>query len=267
MLQLEFQAVKVSLDAVRYIGAPLISLPKDIRQNSGSRANAFKALLELQRRCPDGIPILDPVEDMGIRTPALQRVVRQVETLEDLFYKHPMADLNVNGNRAKYGQFLERNEAQAKIRTLKAKLRKAVAITQMTELKDRKRVLRRLAFTTSSDVVVVKGRVACEINSPDGLLLTELIFNGTFRELTVEQVVAMMSCFCFQEKLDAAPAKLKEVLSTPLRLLQETARAIATIEVECRIPDVDVEAYVQKFKPDMMDVAFAWANVSSIASL
>ncbi|KAF9912565.1 ATP-dependent RNA helicase mtr4 [Linnemannia zychae] len=264
---LEFTAVKVSLDAVRYIGTPLISLPKDIRQSSGSRTNAYKALLELQRRCPDGIPILDPVEDMGIRTPAFQRVVRQVETLEELLYKHPMADLRVGSNRSKYERFLERNEAQSQIRMLKAKLRKAVAVTQMTELKDRKRVLRRLAFTTKSDVVVVKGRVACEINTPDGLLLTELIFNGAFRELTPEQIVAMMSCFCFQEKLDAAPTKLKEVLSTPFRLLQETARAIATIEEECRIPDVDVDAYVQKFKPDMMDVAFAWANGASFEEL
>ncbi|KAG0375791.1 ATP-dependent RNA helicase mtr4 [Mortierella sp. AD032] len=267
MEQLEFTAVKVSLDAVRYIGAPLISLPMDIRQSSGSRVNAFKALLELQRRCPDGIPILDPVEDMGIRTPALQRVVRQVETLEELLYKHPMADLRANDNRAKYEHFLEKSEAQAKIRLLKAKLHKSIAVTQMTELKARKRVLRRLAFTTATDVAVVKGRVACEINTTDGLLLTELIFNGAFRELTAEQVVAMMSCFCFQEKLDAAPTKLKEVLSTPFKLLQETARSIATVEVECRIPDVDVDVYVQKFKPDMMDVAFAWANGASFEEL
>ncbi|KAG0292036.1 ATP-dependent RNA helicase mtr4 [Linnemannia gamsii] len=256
----EFVAVKVSLDSVRYIGAPLISLPKDIRTSPGSRTNALRALLELQRRCPDGIPILDPVEDMGIRTPALQRVVRQVETLEDMLYKHPMVNLRAGNNQAKYERFLERNEAKAKIRSLKAQLSKALAITQMTELKDRKRVLRRLAFTTATDVAVVKGRVACEINSGDGLLLTELIFNGTFRELTVEQTVALMSCFCFQEKLDAAPAKLKEVLSAPLKMLQETARAIATVEVECNIPDVDVDVYVQKFKPDMMDVAFAWAK-------
>jgi len=73
-----------------------------------------------------------------------------------------------------------------------------------------------------------------------------------------------MSCFCFQEMLDAPPTKLKEVLAVPLKVLQETARHIATVEVECRISDVDVEVYVKKFKPDMMDVAFAWANVSWI---
>lgn len=34
----------------------------------------------------------------------------------------------------------------------------------MDELKCRKRVLRRLGFATSSDVIEMKGRVACEIS-------------------------------------------------------------------------------------------------------
>lgn len=47
----------------------------------------------------------------------------------------------------------------------------------------------------------MKGRVACEISSGDELLLTELIFNGAFNDLTVEQGVALLSCFVFQEKV------------------------------------------------------------------
>lgn len=37
----------------------------------------------------------------------------------------------------------------------------------MDELKCRKRVLRRLGFATSSDVIEMKGRVACEISRYD----------------------------------------------------------------------------------------------------
>ena len=33
------------------------------------------------------------------------------------------------------------------------------------------------------------------------LLLTELIFNGAFNDLSVEQAVALLSCFVFQEKV------------------------------------------------------------------
>lgn len=71
----------------------------------------------------------------------------------------------------------------------------------LDELKNRKRALRRLGFATSEDVVEQKGRVACEISSGDELLLTEMIFNGVFNDLTPEQCAALLSCFVFDEKV------------------------------------------------------------------
>ena len=59
----------------------------------------------------------------------------------------------------------------------------------------------RLGYADAADVIEMKGRVACEISSGDELLLTELIFNGAFNDLTVEQEVALLSCFVFQEKV------------------------------------------------------------------
>lgn len=71
----------------------------------------------------------------------------------------------------------------------------------LDELKNRKRALRRLGFATNDDVVEQKGRVACEISSGDELLLTEMVFNGVFNELTPQQVAALLSCFVFDEKV------------------------------------------------------------------
>lgn len=73
----------------------------------------------------------------------------------------------------------------------------------MDELKCRKRVLRRLQFTSSADVVEMKGRVACEISTGDELLLTEMIFNGVFNPLPPEHCAALLSCFVFTEKVSA----------------------------------------------------------------
>ena len=55
---------------------------------------------------------------------------------------------------------------------------------QLDELKCRKRVLRRLGYATSQDVIERKGRVACELSAADELLLTEMLFNGLFNNLT-----------------------------------------------------------------------------------
>ena len=52
----------------------------------------------------------------------------------------------------------------AEIKGVKAELKKKRSLLQMDELKCRKRVLRRMGYCNASDVIDVKGRVACEID-------------------------------------------------------------------------------------------------------
>ena len=100
-----------------------------------------------------------------------------------------------------YTMYSQKQESQARIRTLKKQIQATHDILQLEELKCRKRVLRRLGFTNSNDIVDMKGRVACEISTGDELLLTELIFNGVFNPLSPEQCAALLSCFVFTEKV------------------------------------------------------------------
>ena len=100
-----------------------------------------------------------------------------------------------------YTQYSHKQESQSRIRELKRKIQATNDVLQMEELKSRKRVLRRLGFTTSADIVDMKGRVACEISTGDELLLTELIFNGVFNTLSPEQCAGLLSCFVFTEKV------------------------------------------------------------------
>jgi len=55
-------------------------------------------------------------------------------------------------------------QVAGEIRQLKAELKKKRSLLQMDELKCRKRVLRRMGYATASDVIELKGRVACEIS-------------------------------------------------------------------------------------------------------
>ena len=74
------------------------------------------------------------------------------------------------------------------------------------------RVLRRLGYCTASDVIEIKGRIACELSSADELLLTEMMFNGLFNEMTPPLVAAILSCFVCTEKSNEMP-KLTDKLS------------------------------------------------------
>ena len=67
------------------------------------------------------------------------------------------------------------------------------------ELKKMKRVLRRLGYTSTEGVLGTKGRFSCELSTPDELVLTDMVFDGVFNDLKLEQAVALVSCFVFKE--------------------------------------------------------------------
>jgi ATP-dependent RNA helicase DOB1 len=126
-------------------------------------------------------------------------VFQKIQTLEQRLYANPLHESpKLSGL---YNLFSEKEDCRLRIRNLKKKIQATNDILQLEELKCRKRVLRRLAFTTSADIVDIKGRVACEISTGDELLLTELIFNGVFNSLAPEQCAALLSCFVFGEKV------------------------------------------------------------------
>ena len=55
-------------------------------------------------------------------------------------------------------------------------------------------MLRRLGHIDGEDVVQLKGRAACELDTADELLATELMFNGVFQNLDAHHLVALVSC-------------------------------------------------------------------------
>lgn len=56
------------------------------------------------------------------------------------------------------------------------------------------------------------------------------------------------------------------IILAPLRQMQDLARRIAKISVECKL-QLDEDEYVEKFKPYMMDVVLAWCKGASFLNL
>ncbi|XP_077398559.1 exosome RNA helicase MTR4 [Vanacampus margaritifer] len=258
----EMQVVPVMLHLLTAISSVRLYIPKDLRPFD-NRQLMLKSIQEVQKRFPDGVPLLDPVDDMGIKDAGLKKVIQKVEAFEHRMYSHPLhSDPNLE---AVYSLCEKKAVIAADVRTAKRELKKARTVLQMDKLKCRKRVLRRLGFASPSDVIEVKGRVACEISSADELLLTEMVFNGLFNDLTVEQATALLSCFVFQENSSELP-KLTEQLAAPLRQMQECAKRIAKVSADAKL-EVDEDSYLGQFKPHLMDVVYAWANGASFAHI
>ncbi|GAA5899914.1 ATP-dependent RNA helicase MTR4 [Sporobolomyces salmoneus] len=258
----EFAVVPVLLSTLDGISHIRIFLAKDLKPLD-SRMQALKSVKEVKRRFPDGIALLDPVENMGIVDEAFKKLLRRIEILESRLLSNPLhTDPNLP---TLYDQYSAKESLKLKIRTTKKKIQAAHSVMHLDELRNRKRALRRLGFATNDDVVEQKGRVACEISSGDELLLTEMIFGGVFNDLTPQQCAALLSCFVFDEKSEQT-SKLKEELSGPLRVMQEAARRIAKIAIESKLPLVEDE-YVASFKPELMDAVYSWCNGAKFSDI
>src|SRR6185369_573829 len=109
------------------------------------------------------------------------------------------------------------------------------SILQLDDLKCRKRVLRRLGYLSEDDVVTIKGRVACEINAGDELVLTEMLLDGVFNDLSPEMTAALLSCFVVERPSEKKSGFVKEEFYAVYSKLQETARNIAAVTIQCNI--------------------------------
>ncbi|KAJ3039815.1 ATP-dependent RNA helicase mtr4 [Rhizophlyctis rosea] len=239
-----------------------LKVPKDMR-SAENRMQLWKSLKEVHRRFPDGPPMLDPIEDMGIRDDGFVKLIKRTAILETKLRENPLhTDPDLP---SLYEQYELKLSLQTKIKTIKKQIQTTESVLQLDELKNRMRVLRRLGYTTPTGVIEMKGRVACEISAGDELLLTEMIFSGVFNDLTVEQCVSLLSCFTFQEKADDN-TKLRDELTGPLRDMQASARRIAKVSIESKLA-LDEEEYVQSFRHELMDVTYAWAKGAKFSEI
>ncbi|MED6207966.1 Exosome RNA helicase MTR4 [Stylosanthes scabra] len=250
--------VSVPITQINTISSLRLYIPKDLLPLE-ARENTLKKVLEtLSRFGEKGLPLLDPEEDLKIQSSTYKKVSRRIEALERLFEKHEIAKSPLIKQKLK--MFHRKQELTAKIKSIKKTLRSSSALAFKDELKARKRVLRRLGYATSDNVVELKGKVACEISSADELTLTELMFNGVLKDIKVEEMISLLSCFVWQEKIQDA-AKPREELDLLFVQLQDTARRVAQLQLECKV-QIDVESFVKSFRPDIMEAVYAWAKGS-----
>ncbi|KAK5997722.1 ATP-dependent RNA helicase mtr4 [Cladobotryum mycophilum] len=250
-------SVPCLLTCIKAISQIRIFMPKEGLKSEQDRNEARKALSEVKRRFPDGLPILDPLENMEINDDSFKKLLRKIEVLESRLVTNPLHLSPLLPSL--WDQYHAKVVLSDKVKAKKKAIAKAHSIAQMDELKSRKRVLRRLGFINDAEVVQLKARVACEISSTEGheLLLSELLFDRFFNELTPETIAAVLSCFVFDEKLDTQA--LKEDLQKPYREIQAKARIIAKVSQECKL-DVNEEEYVTSLKWQLMETVYAWAQ-------
>merc|ERR1712151_758777 len=105
-------------------------------------------------------------------------------------------------------------------------------------------------------VVQMKGRMACELTAADELLMTEIVFQNVFADMEPNHIIALCSCLIFDEKSEDPLTSNLELMKA-YETVKGIARNVAEVMVENKLP-IDVEEYVGKVKPQLMDVVLSW---------
>ncbi|CAL0313311.1 unnamed protein product [Lupinus luteus] len=259
----EMHVVPVELPLISTLSKLRIFIPPDLRPLE-ARQNILLAVEELGNRFPEGFPKLNPVKDMKINDPVIVELVDQIEEVEQKLFSHPM---HKHQDVDQIKCFQRKAEVSHEIQQLKAKMRDSQLQKFREELKNRSRVLKKLGHIDADGVVQLKGRAACLVDTGDELLVTELMFNGTFNDLDHHQVAALASCFIPGDRSSESQIQLRTELARPLQQLQDSARRIAEIQHECKL-EINVNEYVEStVRPFLMDVIYSWSKGASFGDV
>jgi ATP-dependent RNA helicase DOB1 len=250
--------IPVSLACLSEISTLRIQIPSNLKDSKSQKSikNTLKSLLS--KYPSQRMPELDPLADFNLEREDLDRLTSIIdrekalqETLEKLEGKYG-DDVSDRLVKAAEIQVLARKK---EIEASRSPLKKFEE-----EFKQRKDVLRKLGHIDENDAVTLKGRAASQIDTGEELLVTELMFDGTFGALDEHELAALLSCMVPVENSQGCP-KLPLRLSNALLRLKQVAEHIYDVSIECRLEmEIEKDKHVEQFRPTLMEVVYLWSK-------
>ncbi|KAH9459713.1 hypothetical protein MJO29_003679 [Puccinia striiformis f. sp. tritici] len=130
----------------------------------------------------------------------------------------------------------------------------------LPDYENRLEVLKELKFIDDRATVLLKGRVACEINSSHELILTEVILDNIMADFDPAETVALLSSFVFQGKTESEPL-LTPNLQQGCDRLAKIADRIEAVSLRNKVAEHD-QASSGKGRPNfgMVELVWQWAQ-------
>ena len=150
------EVVSIEPNLIQQISSVRIFIPQDIRPKE-NRKSVFKSIEQARKRFGKDVPLLDPVKDMNIKEKPFKEIVEKISMFEKRLISHGLhGHENIDQLLLSYSK---KSELTKDLEKAKAEVKKAKSLLQMADLKCMKRVLRRMGYCTSTDVIEVKGIV------------------------------------------------------------------------------------------------------------
>lgn len=146
---------------------------------------------------------------------------------------------------------------------------KETVVLHMNSLLEHQELMKSTSIEGKSEkgyVVTMKGQIASAISSVDELVISELFFSNFFSQYSAEYVAAFLSCFVFDEKKTNEVSISDKILVEGHKQIINTAKRIAEEMEKCDM-SIDLNGYLEKFKPEIMTTVLNWMKGSSFLQL
>jgi len=287
LVALTDQTLPIPSDLLASLTTSLIShlLPRDLDRLQ----DLFVAFLQTP------VPLrMAPFPNTLLKDPELYEGNLRLQSLQQLL-EGSFYCLQCHELAKHFGQFHQRASLVSELAEARFRLSDG-NLALLPEYHARLQLLRHLHHVSSSsssssaedsfDIVQIKGRVACELNTVDELLTTELLFDGLFSAPRVDEAVAvaLLSTMVFQERKNQTSSSedtpstmaaqlgdasyrstLPEVLLAPLDSLLATAKRLTLLQKQfglSYLPSLD-----SRLSLALVPVVYHWARGQSFLSL
>ncbi|CUM67469.1 uncharacterized protein PRCAT00005165001 [Priceomyces carsonii] len=163
--------------------------------------------------------------------------------------------------RKHYAELLEQENIKSQINSLQ-RLISDENLELLPDYEQRLDVLESLGFVDQNHNVVLKGRVACEINSGWELVITELVLDNFLGDFEPEEIVALLSCFVYEGKtneeedqpisprLEKGKGKILEIMQKLLKVFNDKNVVLLSEE----------EEFLERKRFALVNVVYEWAR-------
>ncbi|KAL9181427.1 hypothetical protein ACHAXT_010232 [Thalassiosira profunda] len=162
----------------------------------------------------------------------------------------------------RYYSAVERKETlRSRVETLRHLLSND-SLQLFPDFLQRKAMLQSMGYVDENDTVCLKGRVACEVNTCEGLIVTEMVFEGMLNELEPAEIVAALSALLFQEKTDEdqnLDSELPERLVSSCERMKSIAVELGQQQKDFGLPVDPLEYCATSLKMGLVHVVYEWA--------
>ena len=150
----------VGLDTIDRISAVRLFVPQDTKPQD-ARKNIMKSLKEVQRRFPDGLPLLDPVKDLKIDVGEFNKLLQRASELKERLASHKLTtDVDEKERVERVSAYEKKSDLLDKARVLRREAKSCQTMVMKDDLRKMKRVLKELGHVDNEGVIQTKGRTA-----------------------------------------------------------------------------------------------------------